>query len=229
MKLRIALYQVRIITYNSLLPCNLLSYLLPSALCLLPYCSQSVSIQPNLILAIAAPTDLDSVVYQKVQEVLEKLAQSQSEQIELLPIVNPATPEAIDAVLEQQPHIFHFIGHGCLNNETGKEIGQIALVDDVFEEALWVDAGFFGGLFNRYRPGIVMLQACEGGMLSASQAFVGVASKIVQQNIPVVVAMQYEVSNITASCFAYRFYERLAQDDPVDLAAQNGRRAIANF
>ncbi len=133
----------------------------------------------------------------------------------------------IDAVLEQQPHIFHFIGHGCLKNETGEEVGQIALVDDLFDEALWVDANFFSGLLNRYRPGVVMLQACEGGMLSASQAFVGVASKIVQQNIPVVVAMQYEVSNITASRFAYRFYERLAQDDPVDIAAQNGRRAIA--
>jgi formylglycine-generating enzyme required for sulfatase activity len=130
-------------------------------------------------------------------------------------------------VLEQQPHIFHFIGHGRLHDESGQEVGQIALVDDMFDEALWVDASFFGGLFNRHRPGVVMLQACEGGKLSASQAFVGVASKIVQQNIPVVVAMQYEVSNFTASRFAQRFYERLAQDDPVDIAAQNGRRAIA--
>jgi hypothetical protein len=46
-------------------------------------------------------------------------------------------------------------------------------------------------------------------------------------NIPVVVAMQYEVSNITASQFAYEFYERLAKGEPVDIAAQNGRRTIA--
>jgi hypothetical protein len=45
-------------------------------------------------------------------------------------------------------------------------------------------------------------------------------------NIPVVVAMQYEVSNITASQFAYEFYERLAKGEPVDIAAQNGRRTI---
>ncbi|MEQ8387026.1 MAG: CHAT domain-containing protein [Coleofasciculus sp. A1-SPW-01] len=183
----------------------------------------------KIALAIAAPTgssDLGLVVYEKVQAVLEKLASSQSDRVELLPIVNPATPEAIDAVLEQQPHIFHFIGHGRLKNKAGEEVGQIALVD-MFDEALWVDASFFGGLFNRHHPGVVMLQACEGGMLSASQAFVGVASKIVQQNIPVIVAMQYEVTNVTASRFAYHFYERLAQDDPVDIAAQNGRRAIA--
>lgn len=184
----------------------------------------------KIALAIAVPTgssDLGAVVYEKVQAALEKLANSQSDRVELLPIVNPATPEAIDSMLEQQPHIFHFIGHGRLKNEAGEEVGQIALVDDMFDEALWVDASFFSGLFNRHHPGVVMLQACEGGMLSASQAFVGVASKIVQQNIPVVVAMQYEVTNVTASRFAYRFYERLAQDDPVDIAAQNGRRAIA--
>ncbi len=181
----------------------------------------------RIALAIAAPKNLDSVVYEKVQVTLEKLAINQSDRVELLPIVNPATPEAIDAVLEQQPHIFHFIGHGRLHDERGQEVGQIALVDDMFDEALWVDANFFGGLFNRHRPGVVMLQACEGGKLSASQAFVGVSSKIVQQNIPVVVAMQYEVSNFTASRFADCFYKRLAQDDPVDIAAQNGRRAIA--
>lgn len=181
----------------------------------------------RIALAISAPTNLGSVVSEKVQVQLEKLAKSLSNRIELLPIINPATSEAIDALLEQEPHIFHFIGHGRFHNESGEDVGQIALVDDAFDEASWVDASIFGELLNRHRPGVVLLQACEGGMLSASQAFVGVASKIVQQNIPVVVAMQYEVSNVTASRFAYRFYERLAQDDPVDIAAQNGRRAIA--
>ncbi|NER96936.1 MAG: hypothetical protein F6J86_24325, partial [Symploca sp. SIO1B1] len=79
-------------------------------------------------------------------------------------------------------------------------------VDDVFEEALWVDAGFFGGLFSRYRPGIVMVQACEGENAVGFPKFFRVASKIVQYNIPVVVGMQHEVSNIIASYFAYRFY-----------------------
>lgn len=181
----------------------------------------------RIALSIAAPTDIGTVVYDKVQTMLEKLAKDQPDRIELLPIVNPATPEAIDAVLEQQPHIFHFIGHGRLLDQNQEAIGQIALVDDMFDEALWVNADFFSGLFNRHHPGIVLLQACEGGMSSTSQAFVGVASSVVQQNIPVVVAMQYEVSNMTASRFAYRFYDRLSQDNPVDIAAQDGRRAIA--
>lgn len=181
----------------------------------------------RIALAIAAPKDLGTVEYETVKSVLEDLAQEQSERIELLPIVNPATPNAIDALLEKQPHIFHFIGHGRLQDEDGEEVGQIALVKKVLNTASWVDAGGFAELLNRHRPGIVLLQACESGMSSASQAFVSVASKIVQQNIPVVVAMQYEVSNLTASQFAYELYERLAKDYPVDIAAQNGRRTVA--
>ncbi len=181
----------------------------------------------RIALAIAAPKDLGTVKYEDVQEALQALADNQSERIEFLPVVNPANPSAINELLEQKPHIFHFIGHGQLQNAEGEGVGQIALVKKVFNTALWVDAGFFAGLFKRHLPGVVLLQACESGRLSASQAFAGVASKIVEENIPVVVAMQYEVSNITASQFAYEFYERLAKGEPVDIAAQNGRYTIA--
>lgn len=42
-----------------------------------------------------------------------------------------------------------------------------------------------------------------------------------------VVGFQYEITNSTASRFARRFYQQLAQGDPVDVAVQQGRRAIA--
>jgi hypothetical protein len=181
----------------------------------------------RIALAISAPQDLSTVAYEPVQEALEKLAIELADRVELLPILKSANPETVDAVLAKKPHIFHFIGHGRLVNENNREIGQIAFVDPEFEEAMWVDADYFSELFNQHRPGVVMLQACEAGTLSASQAFVGVASRVVQQNIPVVVAMQYEVTNSTASRFSRRFYQQLVQADPVDIAAQYGRRAIA--
>ncbi|MGC1195589.1 MAG: CHAT domain-containing protein, partial [Geitlerinemataceae cyanobacterium] len=181
----------------------------------------------RIALVVSAPSDLPTVAYEPVQEALEKLAREQADRIELLPIVSSANPEAIDSILSKEPHIFHFIGHGSLVKNRDREVGQIALVDPEFNEAMWVNADYFSELFNRHRSGVVMLQACEGGMLSASQAFVGVASSIVAQNIPVVVAMQYEVTNSTAKQFALHFYQQLAADDPVDIAAQCGRRSIA--
>lgn len=181
----------------------------------------------RIALAISAPQNLSPVAYEPVQEALEKLAIELANKVELLPILKSANPETVHAVLAKKPHIFHFIGHGRLVNDNNREIGQIAFVDPEFDEAMWVDADDFSELFNQHRPGVVMLQACEGGMLSASQAFVGVASRVLQQNIPVVVAMQYEVTNSTASRFSCRFYQQLVQGDPVDIAAQYGRRAIA--
>ncbi len=193
--------------------------------------AQPIQLEQNeklrIALVVSAPPGLPPVEYKPVQEALEKLTSEQSNRVELLPIVASANPEAIDTILSKEPHIFHFIGHGRLENESNQEIGQIAFVDPDFGEAMWIDADYFSELFNQHRPGVVMLQACEGAMLSASQAFVGLASRVVQQNIPVVVAMQYEVSNATASRFARRFYQQLAEDDPVDIAAQYGRRAIA--
>jgi hypothetical protein len=80
---------------------------------------------------------------------------------------------------------------------------------------------------SRQAPRIVVLQACESGALSAKQGFVGVASQVMEKNIPLVAAMQYEVSNATAAKFMRAFYTALAQDEAVDRAVQIGRRAIA--
>lgn len=193
--------------------------------------AQSIQLEQNeklrIALIVSAPKDLPTVKYEPVQNALEKLVSEQADRVELLPILESANPEAIDDLLSKEPHIFHFIGHGRLENESDQEVGQLALIDPNIGDKKWVNADFFSGLFNRHRPGVVILQACEGGALSASQAFVGLASRVVQQNIPVVVAMQYEVSNATASKFSRRFYQKLADGHPVDIAAQEGRYAIA--
>jgi hypothetical protein len=177
-------------------------------------------------LAISAPKDLDHIEYQEVQEYLENLAQKQPEHIELLDIVNPATGRAITSLLEQKPHIFHFIGHGRFENEEGEQVGQIALIN-AMQKANWYSANSFAGLFQTHRPGIIVLQSCEGAKMSNSEAFKGIAPKIVGQNIPVVIAMQYEIPNVFAGVFSSEFYERLAKGEPVDIAAQNGRNLIA--
>ncbi|NEQ83035.1 MAG: CHAT domain-containing protein, partial [Moorea sp. SIO2I5] len=176
----------------------------------------------RIALVVSAPTDLNPVAYEEVQAAIETLAQEQPEQVELLPVVNPASRKAINDILIEKPHIFHFIGHGRFHNENG----EIALVDE-FDQARWISANDFSELLNRHRPGIIVLQACQGAMESTSKPSVGLASKVVQQIIPVVVAMQYPVSNSTASRFACHFYKQLAQGKPADIAVQQGRREIS--
>ena len=195
------------------------------------FAAEPIQLQKNeklrIALVVASPPGLPLVAYEPIQQALEKLAQEKTELIELLPVLHSAGLESIDEILSQKPHIVHFMGHCGLQDEQGKETGVIALVDPDSDQVLWVEAGNFSELLNQHRPGLVMLQASQSGRLSASQAFVGVASRVVQQNIPVVVAMQYDVSDTITSRFANRFYRQLAEGDPVDIAAQYGRRAIS--
>jgi hypothetical protein len=178
----------------------------------------------RIALAVASPSDLGEVQYQKLYfELNEKAA---SERFEIVEVVESATRTSIDALLEKKPHIFHFLGHGRLKDENRRDSGQVALVDN-FGRADLVSAVTFAELFQRHRPGLVLMHTCESGTLSSSTALVGIASQIVQMNIPAVVGMQFKVTNSTALSFALEFYRRLANNYPVDTAVQEARRHIA--
>ena len=181
----------------------------------------------RIALVVAAPEKLGTVKYEEVWENLKNLEKEPDSRVELS-MIKQATAKEIDRILdEQKPHIFHLIGHGRFKDENQNNIGQIALVETT-GEVRWTDAYVFSELFNRHQPKIVMLQACEGATISSSEAFVGVASQVVQQNIPVVIAMQYNIPNFRANQFALTFYRRLfEQNDFVGKAVQEARRAIA--
>jgi CHAT domain-containing protein len=125
-----------------------------------------------------------------------------------------------------EPNILHFIGHGRLRQtDDGRQVGELALVG-VAGRPDWRTDEEIGEIFQVHRPGIILLQACESGAEGNAVAFVGVASQIVQRNVPVVVAMQYPVSNAVAVTFSEAFYRRLGRLEPVDVAVQRGRRRL---
>ncbi|RLT38027.1 MAG: CHAT domain-containing protein, partial [Chloroflexi bacterium] len=68
--------------------------------------------------------------------------------------------------------------------------------------------------------------SCEGGRSSRSDPFAGAAQSLVQQGLPAVVAMQFEITDDAAAVFAQEFYRSLADGYPVDAALAEGRRAI---
>ena len=179
----------------------------------------------KIALVVAIPTadyQLSQVEYQEVQRFLTRLA-NQQDNLDVLPVINPATSRKVATQLSQnQPDIFHFIGHGQLISENGKEVGQIALVRDSGEPD-WKMADFFSRLFTQHRPKIVILQACETGKQSETDGFSSVASRLMLQGIPVVIAMQYQVSNQTVSGFVKDFYEEIVKGNSVNVAVQQAR------
>lgn len=170
-------------------------------------------------LVISAPTNKEEVVYREVEKALEELP----DKFKLLETLHQPDEAKLERVLEErQPHILHFIGHGRLCRTRA----ELALVNSI-GYADWLPDTKVGELFQAHRPQVVFFQACESGAEGSADAFVGVASQVVQHNVPVVVAMQYPVDNNVAVAFAEQFYRRWGEGEPVGVAVQKSRRSLS--
>ena len=73
---------------------------------------------------------------------------------------------------------------------------------------------------------LAVLNACEGARSDLQDPFAGVAQTLVQQGIPAVIAMQFEITDIAAIIFAKDFYASIVDGFPVDAALAEARKAI---
>lgn len=180
-------------------------------------------------LVVSAPQDKDlgTVEYESVLAALQTLARDHPREIAAPPppLFNPTLTTLEQEVETQKPHVVHFIGHGRLKRLRKQQVAQLAFVGPG-KTAVWEDDESVGDVLGKHQIAMVLLQACESGAAGSAEAFVGVASQIVQQNVPVVIAMQFPITNDAAVAFAETFYERLGVLEPVDMAAQKSRRVL---
>ncbi len=73
---------------------------------------------------------------------------------------------------------------------------------------------------------LVVLNACEGARTGTSDPFAGAAQSLVQQGLPAVIAMQFEVTDQAAITFSREFYSAVADGYPVDGALAEARKGI---
>ena len=73
---------------------------------------------------------------------------------------------------------------------------------------------------------LVVLNACEGARGGKRDIFSSTASILIEQGVPAVLAMQYEISDKAAVEFSRSFYEAIADGWPVDAATSEARMAI---
>ena len=184
--------------------------------------------QLKIALVVSKPTansGLSNVEYYEVQQYL-KSVDTKQEQVKFLSVMDSLNFYSIVERLEtEKPDIFHFIGHGQLVEKNGEDIGQVAFVNE-FGEANWKDAKMFGQLFTGHQPKVVILQACETGKQSETNAFSSLASRLMLEGIPVVIAMQYKVSNQTAISFVKEFYSKIIEGNSVEMAVQKARSKL---
>ncbi len=135
------------------------------------------------------------------------------------------TYNALEDALDQGPwHVFHFLGHGGYNPDT--EEGTLALADHTGRTHP-VGADDISRLLAEHHPlRLVVLNACDTGRGSASDAFSSIAAALIRREIPAVVAMQFEITDPAAIVFAQNFYQHVAKRRPVDDSVMRARRAL---
>jgi len=129
-------------------------------------------------------------------------------------------PVFTNLITTWKPQVLHFIGHGDVH----EELGRLAFVNEHNGEAQWIDAKQLAQYIIPTRGlQLVVLQVCKS---ADSDAQLSLATSMIRNDIPAVVAMQFEIEKYCAIAFVSHFYQMLAERNDVDYAVQLARNHI---
>ena len=194
----------------------------------LPEVIQPIAVTPpiRVLVMISSPTDYPTLdveaEWKRLNESLADLIAAGTIAVERL---DGATLGSLQRKLRRaQYHIFHFIGHGEFD-QTLQE--GVLLLERENKRGHRVGSQYLGMLLHDHESlRVAILNACEGARSSRQDPFAGSAQSLVQQGIPAVIAMQFEIADDVASTFAHEFYGALADRYPIDAAVTEARKAI---
>ena len=180
----------------------------------------------RILVVIASPSDLQQLdSEQEWSNVTAALSQlTQRGRVEVVRLAKP-TMGALQRQLRRDTyHIFHFIGHGGFDPNT--QGGMLAMEDD-HGRARLVGGDDLGMLLHNHRSlRLAVLNSCEGARGDRADPFSGTAQSLIQQGIPAVVAMQFEITDDAAITFGRGLYEAIADGYPLDAATTEARIAV---
>ncbi len=194
----------------------------------LPERIRPLTVKPPLrVLAmISNPSDYEPLdvegEFGKLQQSLADAQQRGMVEVEKLP---EASLVALQRRLQQGAyHIFHFVGHGGFDE---RQQDGVLILQDQDKRGRRVSAQYLGTVLHDHGwLRLAVLNACEGARTSRTDPFAGVAQSLVQQGIPAVIAMQFEITDEAAITFAQEFYGALSLGYPVDGALAEARKTI---
>lgn len=180
----------------------------------------------RVLTVIASPRDqptLDTArEWQRLQEALGELIERGLVTIERL---EQASLLALQQQLRRNTyHILHFIGHGGFDTHSQDGVLMLEEPDGSGYRISGQDLGML--LHDHQSLRLVVLNACEGARTSRTDPFAGAAQSLVQQGLPAVIAMQFEISDEAAIILAREFYGALADSYPVDAALTEARKML---
>ena len=194
----------------------------------LPDPPQPLSVQGplRLLVMISSPSDYPGLDTEQEWRLLTgALAEQQAEGRVIIERLAASMSELRQRLRRDEFHVVHFIGHGRYRPDWGT---GVLVMQDRAGRAQEVTGEELGGLLTEYdQARLAVLNACEGARSDASDPFAGVAQSLIQQGLPAVVAMQFEITDDAAIIFAREFYGAIADGYPLEaaLAEARGRSA----
>lgn len=136
--------------------------------------------------------------------------------------------DLVDIIATKQWHVFHFIGHGGVDEpppfQDGPGEGYVVMGNEIGEptKVSSNDLKLYLQGPQGFTPRLVVLNCCESAREGRSQ-FASPATTLIRAGIPAVVAMQFPISDAAAAKFADAFYKRLVENQPLEAAMTHAR------
>lgn len=174
----------------------------------------------KLLVVLAAPKDQPELDMAREEAGIRQALQNVPVD---LTVLRHATIEKLhDVLLNVEPHILHFSGHGVVSGE----FGALALENPETGNTDPLTARQMRSLLSRMGVTLAVLNACETARHSTRDALMGVAQALIREEIPAVIAMQFLVSETVALMFTRRLYEFLFRGDPLEKIVTETRVGI---
>jgi membrane-associated phospholipid phosphatase len=194
----------------------------------LPVEARALAVKPpvRMLVVISSPEDLPPLnvdrEWKELQEGLARLTSSGILNVDRLE--KPSFQRLLRAVERTQYHILHFVGHGQFDRDHGE---GVLMFEDEEGKSEPITAQALGVLvYDAASLRLAVLNSCEGATADSTDLLGGTAQTLIQQGIPAVIAMQTQISEGGAQCFAEAFYEALAGGTPVDAALASARKNL---
>jgi hypothetical protein len=194
----------------------------------LPEPGRPLTVQPPLkiLVMISAPSDVARLdVDVEWNRITSAVADLEARGLVTVERLETATMAALQQTLRRgEYHILHYVGHGGYDEHSQD---GVLLLEGMDGRRRAVSGQDLGTLLHDHRSlRLVILNSCEGARSSPTDPFAGAAQSLVQQGIPAVIAMQFEITDDAAITLSHEFYSALADGYAVDTALGEARKAI---
>jgi hypothetical protein len=179
----------------------------------------------RMLVVISSPIDLPVLDVERewtlLRTELEPLVRSGRLELERLPLAS--LEDVRETLMARDFHIFHYIGHGGVDADTGE--GHLAFTGSDGRQRR-VTGSQLGVMLSNAPIRLAVLNSCEGGRVSDVDPYASTAIALVEQGIPAVVAMQFQITDVAATAFSRTLYDSVTAGRPVDLSVTLARQAV---